>query len=101
MNVFGLEPVTGAILITILGVSGSVLLGWLKGVTPINPRQIVSSAIIAFVISYQLVGATLNAIPSGIDSIAYSMIIIGLIGQVAGIDSLTKSAVKAAIKKRV
>lgn len=100
MNVFGLEPLIAAFLFTIIGVAGSVLLGWLKSTVPFNIRQTVASAIIAFVISFQLVATTIQALPEGLDDLAIGMIIVAMIGTVAGIDSLTKSSVKAAMKTK-
>ncbi len=100
MNVFGLEPLIAAFLFTLIGVSGSVLLGWLKGTTAFNVRQAVASSIIAFVVSFQLIAATLGALPEGIGDLALGMIIVGVIGTVAGIDSLAKSGVKAALKTK-
>ena len=100
MNVFGLEPLVAAFLFTIIGVAGSVLLGWLKGTGAFNVRQAVASSIIAFVLSFQLVAATIQALPDGIDDLALGMIIMAMIGTVAGIDSLTKSGVKAALKTK-
>lgn len=100
MNVFGLEPILAALLFTVIGVAGSVLLGWLKGTVAFNVRQAIASSIIAFVLSFQLVAATLQALPDGIEDLALAMIIIAMIGTVAGIDSLTKSGVKAALKAK-
>lgn len=100
MNVFGLEPIVAAILFTAIGVAGSVLLGWLKGTEKFNVRQSVASSIIAYVLSFQLVAATLGALPEGVADLALGMIIIAMIGTVAGIDSLTKSAAKAVLKTK-
>lgn len=100
MQVFGLEPIIAAILITIAGVSISVLLGWLKGKDPINIKQIVASALIAFIISIQLVIAELTVIPDDISELAIGAILFGLIAQVGGIDSMAKSAAQAIAKAR-
>ena len=98
MQVFGLEPLIAAIVITILGVTVSVTLGWLKGKGPINPRQIVASALIAFIVSIQLVIVEISFLPDDIPEIAIGAIVFGLIAQVGGIDSMAKSAAAAASK---
>lgn len=100
MQVFGLEPMIAAIFITVAGVSLSVLLGWLKGSQPFNIRQVVASALIAFIVSIQLVIAELTALPDDLPELAAGAILFGLIAQVGGIDSLTKSAAQAVSKAR-
>jgi len=100
MQVFGLEPIIAAILITIAGVSVSVLLGWLKGNNPINVRQVVASALIAFIISIQLVIAELTILPEEVEGLVLGAILFGLIAQVGGIDSMAKSMAQAVAKAR-
>ena len=100
MQVFGLDPFVASIFITIIGVTASVVLGWLKGSDPFNPRQVAASAIIAFVVSYQIVAATVQQIPDGADNLTAGIIVMGLIAGVSGIDSLAKSATQAATKAR-
>jgi ACR3 family arsenite efflux pump ArsB len=100
MQVLGLEPIIGAILITVAGVTLSVLLGWLKGDKEFNIKQVVASALIAFVVSAQIVIVQLQAIPDDITQLAASAILFALVGQVAGIDSISKSAAQAVAKAR-
>ena len=100
MQVFGLDPFVAAIMITAVGVALSVLLGWLKGTGPFNVRQVVASALIAFVISIQLVIAELTVLPDDLAGLALGSIIFAMIAQVSGIDSLTKSAAQAVSKAR-
>ena len=89
-----------AILITIAGVSISVILGWLKSSTAFNIKQVASSTIIAFVVSAQLVIVQIANIPEGIESLALGGSLMGMIAIVAGIDSLAKSGMSAALKAR-
>lgn len=100
MQVFGLDPIVAAIVITIAGVTISVLLGWLKGSTPFNVKQVVASGLIAFIVSIQLVIAELTVLPTDIAELAVGAILFGLIAQVAGIDSMAKSAAQAVAKAR-
>lgn len=100
MQVFGLDPLVAAIIITAVGVTLSVTLGWLKGTQPIKPRQVVASALIAFIISIQLVIAEITILPEDIADLAVGAILFGLIAQVAGVDSLAKSAAQAVSKAR-
>ncbi len=100
MEIFGLDPIVAAILLTAIGVSLSVLLGWLKGTEPIDIRQVVASGLIAFVVSIQLVIAELSVLPDDLAGLALGSIIFALMAQVAGIDSLAKSAAKAVSKAR-
>ena len=98
MQVFGLEPLAASIIFTIAGVGISNVLGWLKGKEPFNPRQVAASAIIAIIVSFQIVATTVQAIPDGAEPLTVAMIIFGVVGSVAGIDSMAKSGGKAAIK---
>ncbi len=100
MQIFGFEPIVAAIIITGVGVALSVLLGWLKGTNGFNIRQAVASALIAFIVSIQLVIAEISVLPEDIPEIAVGAIIFGLIAQVSGIDSLAKSAAQAVSKAR-
>lgn len=100
IQIFGLEPIVAAILITIAGVSISVLLGWLKGNSSFNIKQVVASALIAFIISIQLVIAELTVLPGDVEELALGAILFGMIAQVSGIDSMAKSAAQAASKAR-
>lgn len=100
MQVFGLEPIVAAILITVIGVSLSVLLGWLKNDKAFNIRQAVASALIAFIVSIQLAIAELTVLPDDLPELAAGAIFFGLIAQVAGVDSLAKSGAKAVAKAR-
>ena len=99
MQIFGLDPIIMAILITVAGVTLSVLLGWLKSTGAFNIKQVVASALIAFVASIQIVIVQLELLQDGITNLALGAILFGLIATVAGIDHLAKSAVKAAVKK--
>lgn len=100
MQVFGLEPIVAAILITVIGISLSVLLGWLKNEKSFNIRQAVASALIAFIVSIQLAIAELTVLPGDLPELVLGGILFGLVAQVAGIDSLAKSAAKAVAKAR-
>ena len=100
MQIFGLEPIVASILITGAGVGLSVLLGWLKGTNGFNVRQAVASALIAFIVSIQLVIAELTVLPEDLPELAVGAILFGLIAQVSGIDSLAKSAAQAVSKAR-
>lgn len=100
MQVFGLEPLVAAIIITAIGVSVSVLLGWLKGKEPFNIRMVVSSGLIAFIISIQLVIAELTILPDDIEQLAMGALLFGMIAQVGGIDSMAKSAAQAVAKAK-
>ena len=100
VEIFGLQPIVAAIMITIAGVTLSVLLGWLKGTEPFNIKRVVASALIAFIVSIQLVIAELSVLPTDLEELALGAILFGLIAQVSGIDSLAKSAAKAVAKAR-
>lgn len=100
MEIFGLDPILAAGIITIIGVSLSVILGWLKNDSGFNKKQVVSSAIIALIISSQLVIAQISIIPKDTESLALGALVMGMIAVVAGIDSLAKSGMSAALKAR-
>lgn len=100
MQIFGLDPIVAAIIITAIGVSLSVLLGWLKNKEPFNIRQGIASGVIAFVVSMQLVIAQLSVLPAELPELVVGGIFAGLVAQIAGIDSLAKSAAQAVQKAR-
>jgi len=98
MDVLGLTGIQATFIILVIGIATSVVLGWLKGKEPFNPRQVAASVILAFFISFPIVGAAVDVLPDGIEELAAYLIFVGLIAQVAGVDSIGKSAVKAALK---
>lgn len=100
MQIFGLEPIVAAMLITAIGVALSVLLGWLKNDKSFNIRQAVASALIAFIVSIQLVIAELTVLPNDLPELALGGIFMGLVAQIAGVDSLAKSMAQAVSKAR-
>jgi len=100
MQIFGLDPILIAILITVAGVALTVLLGWLKSTSSFNIKSVVASALIAFVASIQIVIVGLGVIPDGTSNLELGALLFGLLATVAGIDHLAKSAAKAAAKKK-
>ncbi|MCV0398546.1 MAG: hypothetical protein K5785_00970 [Nitrosarchaeum sp.] len=96
MQVFGLEPHIASLAITILGITGSVILGWLKGGNEFNPRNVAASALIGFVISLSGVATAVGAIEVT-DPNAQLIVVAMLIGSVMGIDMGVKNGAKAAI----
>ncbi len=98
MQIFGLEPVMAAILITVIGITLQNTLGWLKSTSKIQPRLVVASALIAFVVSVQLVIPIIENIPDDIEDMAKFQIIVAAIAAIAGIDAMGKNVGKAAIK---
>lgn len=100
MQVFGLDPIVAAILITAIGVTIQNVLGWLKNKESFDPRMITSSAMIAFIISLQMVIPVIENIPDDIDQLAKFQILIVAIASIAGIDALGKNGIKAVLKGR-
>ncbi|KKN76238.1 hypothetical protein LCGC14_0372640 [marine sediment metagenome] len=100
MQVFGLDPIVAAVLITTVGVTLQNVLGWLKNQDGFDPRLVASSALIAFVISLQMVIPVIENIPEDIEQIAKFQILIVAIASIAGIDALGKNGIKAVLKGR-
>jgi len=100
MQVFGLDPIVAAILITTIGVTLQNVLGWLKNKDSFDPRMVASSAMIAFIISLQMVIPVIENIPEDIEQIAKFQILIVAIASIAGIDALGKNGIKAVLKGR-
>lgn len=103
MQIFGLDPIQAALVITAIGVALQVTLGILKQPkgTPVEVRQIATSVIISAVVTLTAVTTTLQAMPENVDGLALLLVLIQMIGSVAGIDTLVKNGVKAASKVNV
>ena len=91
MDVFGLEPIQATILVSIVGVGLQILLGYLKSGNQFDPRQLLTSAIIAIVLSFTIVANAISNIPEGADNLAVFLTLVGVIGTIAGIDILLKN----------
>jgi len=98
MQIFGLDPIVAAIVITATGVTIQNVLGWLKNTDSFNPRMVTASAMIAFIISLQMVIPVIENIPEDIAQLAKFQIIIVAIASIAGIDALGKNGIKAVVR---
>ena len=99
MDVFGLEPIQATIIVTIIGVGLQVGLGYLKSGNAFDGRQLLTSAIIALVVSFTVVGAAVQSIPEGADDMTVFLILIGVVAAIAGIDQLVKNTGGAIVTK--
>lgn len=100
MQLLGLEPIAAALMLTAGGVALSVLIGWLKSDDAIDPRQVVASGLIGFVVSIQLVIAQLEALPDDLSNLAAGAVVFALLAQVSGVDMLAKNAAKVVARVR-
>jgi hypothetical protein len=91
MDVFGLDPIQATIIVTIIGVGLQVGLGYLKSGNAFDGRQLLTSAIIALVVSFTVVGAAIQSVPEGADDMTVFLILIGVVAAIAGIDQLVKN----------
>jgi len=91
MDVFGLEPIQATIIVTIIGVGLQVGLGYLKSGNAFDGRQLLTSAIIALVVSFTVVGDAVQSVPEGADDMTVFLILIGVVAAIAGIDQLVKN----------
>jgi len=99
MDVFGLEPIQATIIVTMIGVGLQVGLGYLKSGNAFDGRQLLTSAIIAIVVSFTIVGAAVQSIPEGADDMTVFLILIGVVAAIAGIDQLVKNTGGAIVTK--
>lgn len=92
MNIFGLEPYLGAIVIAIIGIALATVFGWLSKVGPYEPRKAATSVLIGFPAAIIIVATELQAITLPEDGgLTGLIIIVGLIAQIAGFDMLVKT----------
>ena len=97
MNLFGLEPYLGALLIAIIGIAAATVFGWLsKEKGSFNLRKVAASVVIGFPASIIFVSTELQVMTIPEDGGLTAIIIVAaLIAQVAGFDFLVKTGVKA------
>jgi len=100
MDIFGLDPYVAAIVIAVIGVALTNTVGWLKNDKVFLPRKVAASALIAVPASVLFVATQLQAIGNVEAGLTTLIVVVGLIAQVAGFDTLVKNA-KAIIKKRL
>ena len=91
MNVFGLDPIQATIVIAITGVLLQVGIGALQSKEPFDGKKLLSSAIISVIVSITVVATAIQAIPDEMDELAKFVIVIALVGSIAGIDQLVKN----------
>ncbi len=93
MEVFGLEPYLGAIVIAIIGIAAATTFGWLATVGAYDPRKAATSVLIGFPTALIVVATELSVITIPDDGGLTALIVtVGLIAQVAGFDTLIKTA---------
>lgn len=98
MNLFGLEPYLGALVIAVIGIAAATVFGWLsKPEASFDPRKVAASVIIGFPAATIVVATQLQAVvlPTGDGGITALLVVVGLIAQVAGFDTLVKTGAKA------
>ncbi len=98
MEIFGLDPYIAAIVIAVIGVTLTNVIGWLKNDKTFQPRKVAASVLIAVPTAIIVVGTQLQAIGNVEPGLTALIVVIGLIAQVAGFDTLIKNT-KALIKK--
>ena len=91
MDVFGLEPIQATIVIALVAVLLQVGLGYLQSGNPFDGRKLLTSAIIATIAVFTVVGTALQAIPEGTADAEVFIVIVALVASVAGIDQLVKN----------
>ncbi len=97
--IIGLAPWLAAILIAALGVSLTNILAWLKSDNAFDIRKSVASGLVAFIAGTVIVATTLQNLADGAAvGLAGLIIVLSLIATIAGIDVLSKNAVRAATK---
>ena len=73
-------------------------LRYLKSGNAFDGRQLLTSAIIAIVVSFTIVGAAVQSIPKGADDMTVFLILI-VVAAIAGIDQLVKNTGGAIVAK--
>ncbi len=100
LELFGLAPWAGAVLIAGIGVGITTIFGWLEGSGKYDPRKAATSTLIAIPTSLIIVATELQAITLPNDGGLTALIVVaGLIGQVAGIDMFAKTGKNIITKK--
>lgn len=97
MNLFGLDPYLGALLIAVIGIASATILGWLsKKGSSFDPRKVAASVIIGFPAAVIIIATELQVMSIPNDGGLTALIIVaGLITQVMGVDFAVKTAYKA------
>jgi len=91
MDVFGLDPIQATILVTVIGVALQVGLGFGQSGNPFDARKLLTSAIIAVILSFTVVATVVQSIPEGADDLTVFIILIGVVASIAGIDTIVKN----------
>jgi len=96
--ILGLEPWLAAVIIAALGVGLTNALAWLKSGNSFNVRKSVASGLIAFIAGTILVSTSIqNLQPDALIGLAGLITVLTLIATIAGLDVLSKNAVRAAV----
>jgi len=81
-----------------LGISATNIVGWLKSDSSFDLRKTASSVIIGLTIGLFTVSTQLSAINTALGELEQLIVVVGLIGQLAGFDFFLKKGITA-IKK--
>ena len=91
MDVFGLDPIQATKLVTVIGVVLQIGLGFGQSGNPFDARKLLTSAIIAVILSLTVVATVVQSIPEGADDLTVFIILIGVVASIAGIDTIVKN----------
>lgn len=99
MEILGLSPYLAAIFIAIVGITATNVVAWLKKLDGFSIRSAVASSIIGLPTALIVVATELKVLASvELPELEATIIVSGLIAQVAGFDILIKNGFKAAGK---
>ncbi len=97
MEIFGLDPVTAALVIASVGIIYSIGLGWAKSTGGLNGKKLIISVLIAIPGSLILVATGIRASTSP-DDLTTLILIVGWILQISGTD-FTLKGIASVIKR--
>ena len=81
-----------ALILTVVGIALYNVVGWLKNTGKFELRKMVSTAIVAFVLSLPIIMTQLSLINlSEVGEVAVVLVVFGIIAQVAGIEKTVRN----------
>jgi ABC-type glycerol-3-phosphate transport system permease component len=91
MDVFGLEPIQAAIIVIVIEVILQVGLGYKKSDYPFDADKLLTSVIIAVIMSITVVATAIQGIPEDFGDLQTFIVLVGIVGSIAGVDQLVKN----------
>jgi hypothetical protein len=99
MEIFGLDPILGSVIIAVMGIAWAIFIGYAKAEGNFDFKKLATSVAIGFPGALILVATGINA-AGDVEGLTLLVLIVGWIMQISGTDSTVKGIASIARRNK-